>query len=107
MATPASRAPSLSRAPVDEMQSLRPLHPKVMEVRFGDLDVVTSAPHTLTIEEVVEQLGANPRFGLSGDEVTRRLSESGPNTIEVASEVSAAGWQRVWSWLTPSWVRRW
>lgn len=40
--------------------------------------------HSLTVDEVAQQLAVDPAVGLSADEARRRLAQSGPNRVAAA-----------------------
>ena len=46
------------------------------------------AYHTLTVDEVVADLGTNPTDGLSAEEAARRLAENGPNILRESDRKS-------------------
>lgn len=43
---------------------------------------LSQPPHSLTSQQVLDELSSNPETGLSPEEVPRRLEEMGPNELE-------------------------
>jgi magnesium-transporting ATPase (P-type) len=57
--------------------------------KIQDFTSITPLAHTLTVKDIVEQLGTSSGDGLSKNEAARRLESCGENLLEGGDTVSA------------------